>query len=154
MENNTKDRELYLERLLDAPVDLVWEVWTKPEHIAKWWGPNGFTTTIDKMDMQPDGEWILTMHGPDGTDYPNESTFKEVVPMKKIVYDHTSYPHIVATIEFEAQGDKTLIKWHMLFDSVEVFIDVAKKYGAKKGQKENVDKLAVYLRGIKAKSNI
>jgi uncharacterized protein YndB with AHSA1/START domain len=149
MENSTKDRELYLERLLDAPIDLVWEVWTKPEHIAQWWGPNGFTTTIDKMDMQPEGEWTLTMHGPDGTDYPNESTFKEVVPMKKIVYDHTSYPHIVATIEFEAQGDKTLLKWHMLFDSVEVFIDVAKKYGAEKGQKENVEKLAVYLQNFK-----
>ncbi|MBL4677245.1 MAG: SRPBCC family protein [Mucilaginibacter sp.] len=149
MENTTKDRELYLERLLDAPIDLVWEVWTKPEHIAQWWGPNGFTNTIHKMDMQPEGDWELTMHGPDGTDYPNKSTFKEVVPMKKIVYHHTSYPHIVATIEFEVQGDKTLIKWHMLFDSVEVFIDVAKKYGAKKGQKENVDKLAVYLQNLR-----
>lgn len=149
MENSTKDRELYLERLLDAPIDLVWEVWTKPEHIAQWWGPNGFTTTIDKMNMQPEGEWILTMHGPDGTDYPNESTFKEVVPMKRIVYDHTSYPYIVATIDFEAQGDKTLIKWHMLFDSVEVFIDVAKKYGAEKGQKENLEKLSVYLQNLR-----
>ena len=54
--NNTADRELLLTRILDAPIELVWEVWTKPEHIALWWGPDGFTNTIEEMDVQPDGE--------------------------------------------------------------------------------------------------
>ena len=90
MENkhtDTKDRELLISRKLNAPVDLVWEAWSHAEHIAQWWGPDGFTTTITKMDMRPGGEWNLVMHGPDGTDYDNKSIFREIVPLKKIVYD-------------------------------------------------------------------
>ena len=83
--NDTKDRELLITRLFDAPVDLVWEAWTNPEHIANWWGPDGFTNTIYQMDLRPGGEWNLTMHGPDGTDYKNKSIFKEVIPRKKLV---------------------------------------------------------------------
>ncbi|MGN6569752.1 MAG: SRPBCC domain-containing protein, partial [Flavipsychrobacter sp.] len=82
MENqksSTVNREIRLTRTLNAPVDLVWEAWTNPEHVANWWGPNGFTNTISKMDMQAGGEWNLVMHGPDGTDYDNKSIFREVI---------------------------------------------------------------------------
>jgi uncharacterized protein YndB with AHSA1/START domain len=150
MENltsSTHDRELFLTRTLNAPIALIWEVWSKPEHIANWWGPNGFTTTITKMDLSPGGEWHLTMHGPDGTDYDNLSIFNEVIPFKKIVYKHTSYPHILATIEFEAQGEQTLITWHMLFESAADFIQVVKTHRADEGQKQNLDKLEKYLAG-------
>jgi hypothetical protein len=108
MENtksNTTDRELCLTRTLDAPIELVWEVWTQPGHIAKWWGPNGFTNTISKMIVEPGGEWELVMHGPDGTDYKNKSIFKEIIPLKKIVYDHVTSPKFVTTIEFELAHD-------------------------------------------------
>jgi uncharacterized protein YndB with AHSA1/START domain len=94
VKNNTKDRWLLISRKINAPVELVWEVWTKPEHIANWWGPDGFTNTISKMEVRPGGNWNLVMHGPDGTDYENESIFREIVPLKKIVYEHVSYPHI------------------------------------------------------------
>ncbi|WP_431200247.1 SRPBCC domain-containing protein [Mucilaginibacter sp. P19] len=113
MENNqssTADRELRLTRTLDAPVELVWEVWTQPEHIAQWWGPNGFTNTISKMEIKPGGEWDLVMHGPDGTDYKNKSVFKEVIPLKKIVYEHVSSPKFVATIEFDETGRANLFE--------------------------------------------
>ena len=82
--SNTQNRELLLTRVLNAPIELVWEVWTKPEHIAEWWGPNGFTNTITKMDVTPKGEWHLIMHGPDGTNYKNKSIFKEVVSTRKL----------------------------------------------------------------------
>lgn len=152
MENNksnTQDRELVISRILDAPAELVWEVWTNPGHICNWWGPDGFTCTITKMDLTPGGDWLLVLHGPDGTDFDNKSVFKEVVPLKKIVYEHISYPHIVATITFEGQGDKTCLHWHMLFDSNEEFIKVVKTYGADKGLKENVQKLNNYLLKMK-----
>ena len=58
--SSTQDRELLITRLLDAPVDPVWEAWTNPEHIASWWGPNGFSTTITRMDLRPGGEWDQT----------------------------------------------------------------------------------------------
>ncbi len=69
--------------MLQAPVELVWEVWTTPEHIAQWWGPNGFTNTIQTMDVQEGGEWKLTMHGPDGTNFPNRNVYKEVGSFQK-----------------------------------------------------------------------
>jgi uncharacterized protein YndB with AHSA1/START domain len=142
---NTADREIRLTRILNAPVELVWEVWTDPEHIKNWWGPNGFTNTITEMDVQPEGEWDLVMHGPDGTDYKNKSVFIEVIKHKKIVYEHISTPKFITTIEFEAQGKKTLLNWHMLFESKEQFIQVVKTFKADEGLKQNVDKLEVYL---------
>jgi uncharacterized protein YndB with AHSA1/START domain len=145
---DTKNRELFLSRKLNAPVELVWEVWTKPEHIVNWWGPDGFTNTITKMEVKPGGEWDLVMHGPDGTDYENKSIFKEIIPFKKIVYEHISYPHIIATIHFEETGEETLISWHMLFDSHEEFIAVVKAYKADEGLKQNMKKLTVYLAGL------
>jgi uncharacterized protein YndB with AHSA1/START domain len=156
MENrsNTNDRELLLTRTLNAPVKLVWEVWTKPEHLANWWGPNGFTNTISDMEVKPGGAFNLIMHGPDGTDYDNMSTYNEVVPFEKLVFEHTTYPHILFTISFEAQGDKTLLRWHMLFDSAEILADVAKKHQAIEGQKQNVEKLIHYLEDRKAERNM
>ncbi|CAD5270850.1 MULTISPECIES: SRPBCC family protein [unclassified Imperialibacter] len=142
---DTSDRELRISRLFDAPIGLMWEVWTDPNHLKNWWGPDGFTNTISKMDVRNGGEWSLVMHGPDGTDYPNESVFTEVIEHKKIVYKHTSPPSFVTTVEFEPQGDKTLMHWHMLFESREQFIEVVKKYGADEGLKQNIEKLAQYL---------
>ncbi|MDN3547370.1 SRPBCC family protein [Mucilaginibacter aquaedulcis] len=146
--SNTSDRELRLTRIIDAPVELLWEVWTQPEHIAQWWGPNDFTTTINKMDVQPGGEWNLVLHGPDGTDYKNKSIFKEIVPFKKLVYDHMSSPKFVATIEFEAHGEQTHLSWHMLFETPEQFIQVVKTFKADEGLKQNLDKLNRYIKGL------
>jgi len=142
---NTSDRELIITRKLDAPVELVWEVWTNPEHIVNWWGPNGFTNTITKMDMVDGGEWDLVMHGPDGMDYKNKSIFKEIIPLKKIVYEHVSGPRFVATIQFEEQGEQTMLKWHMLFETAEQFIQVVKTFKADDGLKQNIEKLNSYL---------
>jgi uncharacterized protein YndB with AHSA1/START domain len=146
--NDTRDREIFLSRTLNAPVALVWEVWTQPGHIANWWGPSGFTNTISTMDMRVGGEWNLVMHGPDGKDYINKSIFRELTLHKKIVYEHLSYPKIVATIEFEDLGDKTRITWHMLFESREQFIEVARAHKVVEGQRQNVEKLEAYLAGL------
>lgn len=143
--SNTTDREITMSRLLNAPIDLVWEVWTDPNHIKNWWGPNGFTNTIHSMEMEAGGEWTLTMHGPDGTDYKNKSVFREILPHKKIVYEHLTAPKFLTTINFEAQGEKTLIHWHMLFESKEQFIQVVKTFKADEGLKQNVERLEAYL---------
>ncbi len=150
MESNTKDRELLLTRTLNAPIDLVWDAWTNPEHIAKWWGPNGFTNTITTMDLRPGGEWSLIMHGPDGTDYKNNSIFTEIIPNKRIVFEHLS-PKFIATIDFEQRGEQTYITWHMVFESAEQFLQVVKTFKADEGLKQNVEKLSAYLAKMKGK---
>jgi uncharacterized protein YndB with AHSA1/START domain len=143
--NKTSDRELIITRLLNAPIELVWEVWTNPDHIKNWWGPDGFTNTISKMEVQAGGEWDLIMHGPDGTDYKNKSIFKEIIKPKKIVYEHVSTPKFTTTVTFDEQGNKTLLTWHMLFETKEQFIQVVKTFKADKGLKQNIAKLEIYL---------
>ena len=144
-ESNSTDRELQISRLFDAPVELMWEVWTNPEHIKNWWGPNGFTNTIFTMDTKPGGVWDFIMHGPDGTDYKNKSIFREIIPLKKIVYEHISGPKFIATVEFEAQGNKTFLTWSLLFETRESFIQTVKTFKADEGLKQNVEKLGEYL---------
>ena len=75
-------------RLIDAPRELVWSVWTDPKHLAQWWGPDGFRTTTSSFDFKPGGVWRFVMHGPDGRDYENRVTFDEIVPPELLRYHH------------------------------------------------------------------
>ena len=144
-DNDTADRELVITRLLNAPKELVWEVFTTPGHIKNWWGPNGFTNTIDKMDVKPGGIWEFVMHGPDGTNYKNKSIYKEIVKHERIVFEHVTGPKFTTTITFTPEGKKTMLKWHMLFESKEEFIQVVKTFKADEGLKQNIEKLEKYL---------
>jgi uncharacterized protein YndB with AHSA1/START domain len=119
-------------------------MWTNAEHIVQWWGPNGFTNTIHTMDFTEGGEWNLTMHGPDGTNYPNKAVFREIIPLKKIVFEHFN-PHFITTVVFEAQAEKTFMEWTMIFETVELYEAVAKAHKADEGLKQNVEKLEMYL---------
>ncbi len=143
-ESNTAERELTISRLLNAPRELVWEVWTKAEHIKNWWGPTGFTNTIFSMEVKPGGVWDFIMHGPDGTDYKNKSIYKEIIKPERIVFEHVS-PKFIATITFEEKNGKTLLTWNMLFETKEQFEKVVKTFKADEGLKQNVVKLEDYL---------
>jgi uncharacterized protein YndB with AHSA1/START domain len=151
MSNNsdTTNRELTITRLLNAPRELVWKVFTEPGHIAKWWGPNGFTNTIDTMDVKPGGIWEFVMHGPDGTDYKNTNQYVEVVKPEKLTFNHISAPKFKFTITFTEQGNKTLLTWNNLFESAEELEQVVKVFKADVGMKQNVDKLEAYLKDHK-----
>jgi uncharacterized protein YndB with AHSA1/START domain len=145
VKSDRSERELVFSRVLDAPLDLVWEIWTNPEHIARWWGPAGFTNTIRKMEVRTGGEWDLTMRGPDGTDYAIRCVFTEVIPQKKLVYQQFANFRCIATIEFERRGKKTFLSWQMLFESKEYLIEVAREFGVKDGFGQNVERLLDYL---------
>lgn len=142
---NTTDREQKNSIQLDAPLDLVWEVWTNPEHIQHWWGPNGFTNTITKMEVKPEGEWLFVMHGPDGKEYPNKTIFREVVKHKKLVHEHFE-PNFMAVIEFEGREDQTLLDWYKLYETKELFELVEIQHKSSEGLHQTVEKLKAYLR--------
>jgi len=148
---NTENRELRIAGTFKAPINLMWEVWTNPERIVNWWGPNGFTSTINKMDFREGGEWKLTMYGPDGTNYPNRSIFKEIVPFRKIVFEHFN-PHFTTIVLFESKGEETQIDWTLLFDTVEMRETIIKVHKAEEGQKENIEKLGNYLSTLRLNS--
>lgn len=88
MATGSSANEIRITRVYDAPARAVWDAWTVPEQVAKWWGPRGFTITSHSKDLRPGGTWRYTMHGPDGVDYPNLTTYYEVEPHKRLVYDH------------------------------------------------------------------
>jgi uncharacterized protein YndB with AHSA1/START domain len=115
---STADREFVHSRVIDARRELVFRAFAEPEHLAKWWGPNGFTSTFHTFELRPGGHWRFVMHGPDGTDYPNESVFREVVAPERVVFEHLSEGHhFFMTITFTAQGNKTLVGWRQVFDT-------------------------------------
>jgi uncharacterized protein YndB with AHSA1/START domain len=143
--NDTADRELIITRTFNAPIELVWEAWTNPEHIRKWWGPHGFTNTIQRMELHPGGVWELIMHGPDGTDYRNKSIFKEVVKPSRIVFEHVTGPKFTTSVNFTAEGKKTRMHWHMVFESAQEFQQTIRTFKADEGLKQNVEKLEQYL---------
>jgi len=64
--------EIVSSREFEAPRELLFQAWTNPDLLARWWGPKGFTNTFHEFDMKPGGTWRFVMHGPDGVDYPND----------------------------------------------------------------------------------
>ncbi|MGZ3866340.1 MAG: SRPBCC domain-containing protein [Bacteroidia bacterium] len=141
-----QDRQIRIERLLNAPVELVWEVWTDARHIKSWWGPVGFTNTIDKMEVKEGGVWELIMHGPDGTDYKNKHVFSKVEKHKRILMEHVTGPKFSLEVNFTPQGNKTLMVWINTFESAEQLQEVIKVFKADVGLKQNVEKLEDYLK--------
>jgi uncharacterized protein YndB with AHSA1/START domain len=141
------DRQIQITRTLPAPVEVVWDVWTNPDHLIHWWAPDGVTTTITRMVVKEGEEWLLTLHGADGKTFPNRSIYREIVPLRKIVFDHFN-PGFKATIVFEAKGKDTMMEWTMLFDTVEMFDIVVKTFKADVGLEQNGDKLVNYLMAL------
>lgn len=141
----TADREIATTRVFDAPREIVFQMWTDPEHIVKWWGPRGFTNTIHEMDVRPGGAWRHIMHGPDGTDYPNEGVYLEVIAPERLVYRHTATPQFVATVIFDVHGKKTMIHMQMLFETAEIRNKTVETFRAVEGQQQTLDRLKEQL---------
>jgi len=137
-------------RVLDAPRELVWQVWSDPKHLARWWGPNGFSTTTSAFDQRPGGVWRFVMHGPDGRDYENRITFEEIVRPERIVYRHGGGDDVEpvqfrTTITFEALGNRTKVTMHAVFPTAEERARVIREYHADTGMVETMSRLADYV---------
>jgi len=146
----TADREINTSRILAAPRELIWNAWTDPEQIGRWWGPRGFSTTTEKMDLKPNGVWLFVMHGPDGRDYKNKIIYLEVNKPERLVYRHagdeeTEPVNFHVTVTFTEQGNKTILKLKSEFESAEELQRVDREYGAIEGLHETLGRLEEYL---------
>jgi uncharacterized protein YndB with AHSA1/START domain len=142
------DREILTTRMLHAPRELVFKAWTDPAHLARWWGPNGFRNTIGKLDVRPGGEWLLVMHGPDGTDYRNKSVFLEVEEPERLAYDHLSEPRFVSTVTFEDVGGRTKVALKMVFETAAELRQCLKAFAADEGAKQTLARLETHTHGM------
>lgn len=138
------------ECIFDATPEQVWQAWSDPNVISLWWGPQGFTTTTESIEMKPNGVWKFVMHGPDGRDYHNKIVYIEVAKPEKLVYRHageddTENVKFRVTVNFQEQGSKTKMTMEMVFESAAELERVQKEYGAIEGLEDTMTRLGEYL---------
>ena len=143
------DRQIVIARLFEAPRERVFKAWTEREQVEKWWGPTGFSLTIDEMDVRPGGTWRFTMHGPDGIDYPNTIVYEEIAPPERLVYTHGSpedeHPQFRTTVTFDEFMGMTALTMRGVFASAEERDVTVEKYNAIEGGNQTLDRLGELL---------
>ena len=107
-------------REIPVTVGQVFAAISDPERLARWWGPDGFTNTFNVCEFKKGGRWSLIMHGPNGANYPNESVFAEIEPLRKVVVQHVSEPKFSLTIGLTPSSTGTLVSWSQAFESSDV----------------------------------
>lgn len=132
-------------RLIDAPRESVFAAFSNPEILVRWWGPEGFSNSFDEFDPRAGGYWRFTMHGPDGTDYPNESRFLEMEKNRRVVIEHLSGHHFILTVSFAPSGRSTLVGWRQVFDSAEHYAQIAEFIAV--ANEQNLDRLQAVVEG-------
>lgn len=138
-------------REIEAPRELVFEVWTDPKHLAQWWGPDGFTTTTSAFDMRPGGVWRFVMHGPDGRDYDNRIVFDAIEPPQRIVYHHSSGEDsetvlFRSVVTFEDLGrSRTRVTLRATLPSAAERDRLVREFGADKGAAQTIARMAAYV---------
>lgn len=144
----TYDREIVVERFIEAPRRFVFEAFTTDEHLSRWWGPNGFTTTTRSFDFRPGGEWEFTMHGPDGTDYPNWVRWEEIRPPERIVAihgDQRNDPEAFTSIFTFAEADGgTRLTLRSVFPTARARDRAVTEYHAVEGGEQTLARLDQY----------
>jgi uncharacterized protein YndB with AHSA1/START domain len=142
------DKEIKVTRLIGAPIARVFACFSDPVGMSKWWGPNGFTTTTHKQDFRVGGVWDYTMHGPDGTDYPNYVSYTEISPPFRIAYDHGSsaqHPDMFkAVITFAEENGKTRVTLHLTLKDAKQREDKV-AFGAVEGGWQNLARLEDFI---------
>jgi uncharacterized protein YndB with AHSA1/START domain len=141
------ERTVTLTRVLDAPRDLVWRAWTDPKHMAQWFGPRGFTSSVPELDVRAGGTLRIVMHGPDGNDYPMKGVFREVKAPERLVFSTVAIDkdgnHLLegeTTVILEEQSGKTKLTLHAYAKGM---VPVAPQMlaGMEAGWSQSLDKL-------------
>src|ERR1700730_19411798 len=149
------DREIVLTRVFDAPRHVVWDAFTKPELLKRWFGPRGWSLVVCEVDFKVGGGFRFVLRGPDGKDMGMRGVYREIVPPERSVHIESfdDYPgDSQVTAVFVEQGGKTTLKDTILYPSREVR-DIVIKSGMEHGAAESYDKLAELLASGEAQSS-
>ncbi len=147
--SETTDREIVVSHIIDAPRELVFEAFTEVRHLARWWGPQGFSTTTRSFEFRVGGEWDFTMHGPDGTHYPEWIMWREIVPPERIELVHGEVRDdpdaFVSSLAFEPAGNGTRVVLCTVFPTKELRDVAVERYRAVEGGRQTLRKLADHV---------
>ncbi|MCI0600503.1 MAG: SRPBCC family protein [Beijerinckiaceae bacterium] len=146
-------RAIFVTRAFDAPRERIFDAWTDPRQLVRWWGPDGFATTTHAIDVRPGGDWRFVTHGPDGADYEDRIVYHEIAKPDRLVYSHPGDEGVEpaqfqVTVTFDDFAGVTNLTMTMLFPSAAERERAAAKYGAVEGAKQTLKRLAIYLAGI------
>jgi uncharacterized protein YndB with AHSA1/START domain len=148
-DRTTADREIVISRTIGAPRELVFEAFRQVRHLSRWWGPEGFTTTTRSFEFRVGGAWDFVMHGPDGTDYQEWITWREIVPPQRIALLHGESrddPNAFESfLAFEPAGGETRIVMRTVFPTKELRDEAVEKYHAVEGGEQTLSNLAAYV---------
>jgi uncharacterized protein YndB with AHSA1/START domain len=107
--------DLVLERVVDVPPALIWEAWTKPEHLREWFAPAPWKIVDCEIDLRPGGIFRFVMRGPDGKESPSVGCYLEIIPNERLVwtdallpgYRPSANPFLTAVVTLEPRGTGT-----------------------------------------------
>jgi len=143
------EREVVVSRTIRGARALVFEAFTDAKHLARWWGPDGFTTTTHAFEFRVGGVWDYTMHGPDGTDFPNWIQWREIVPPERIVAVHGSRADdpnaFVSTFTFVERDGATELTMRSVFPTKAQRDEVVEEFGAIEGGQQTLARLAEHV---------
>jgi uncharacterized protein YndB with AHSA1/START domain len=127
-------------------VDRVWAAWNDPETIARWWGPAGFRSTVQELDVREGGRFRVIMHGPDGMDYPNVYVFDRVEEHRRLVYTNQGSEQFglapfQSVVDMEAIGNRTRIVLTARFSSEEDKRKHVEEFHAIEGSRQLLERL-------------
>lgn len=132
--------EILNHRLFEVAPHILFDAVADPEKLKQWWGPQGFTNRIYEFDFRVGGDWRVIMTSPDGTDFPNRSTFREIVPAERIVFLHHEPMHVYTMeMRFTAEQGGTRLRWRMLFEPTEENLQLEKFIAV--ANEQNFDRL-------------
>lgn len=144
-------KEVAFTRIIDAPRELVFKVWIDPKHLAKWWGPHGFTNPACEVDLRPGGLLRIDMREPDGTLYPTKGVFHEIAAPKRLVFTSTALEdengnpqlEVLYTVTFASRGGKTKLTLKVVV--VKSTPAAAALAGMEEGWSQSLERLAEYV---------
>lgn len=128
-------------REVPARPEVVFAAIQDPLRLARWWGPDGFTNSFHLFEFNPGGRWDFTMHGPDGTHYPNQSEFVEIISNTLIRIKHTSQPRFELTISLAPCDKGTLVSWVQAFEDPKVAANI--RHIVEPANEQNLSRLLV-----------
>ncbi|MEW5961165.1 MAG: SRPBCC domain-containing protein [Chloroflexota bacterium] len=143
-----------MERVFDAPRELVWQAWTKPEHLAHWWGPKGWTLPVCQIDFRPGGVWHYCMRGPAGEESWGKAVYREIVEPERIVFldafadaagnSVEGMPEMLIMVIFAEHNGQTKLTSRAQFASA-ADLESVLAMGMAEGLTETWDRLEAYL---------
>lgn len=130
-------------RVLSCSLGSLFAAFEQPATLARWWGPRGFTNTFETFEFREGGSWRFVMHGPDGANYANQSTFIEVHAPTKLVIQHVSQPRFVLTVRLTERTAGTEILWHQVFEDKQLAARL--RHHVEPANEQNLDRLETLL---------